>query len=99
MVYFLFDNPADKKNMEFLKEYDTASFKLLFPKEQCLSVQSMIKVCNDCIRNSCVCKSSRLDEICSVLKKNGDTGNCKNGFCFNIDRYVMLIFKAAGTDK
>ena len=35
MVYFLFDNPADKKNMEFLKEYDTASFKLLFPKEQC----------------------------------------------------------------
>ena len=52
MVYFLFDNPADKKNMEFLKEYDTASFKLLFPKEQCLSVQSMIRVCNDCIRNS-----------------------------------------------
>lgn len=52
MVYFLFDNSADKKNMEFLKEYDTASFKLLFPKEQCLSIKSMIKVCNECIGKS-----------------------------------------------
>lgn len=79
MVYFLFDNPADKKNMEFLKEYDTASFILVFPKEQCLSVQSMIKVCNDCIR-----KSSKGDTIicwydfmgilcwwlCRILHKN-----------------------------
>lgn len=54
MVYFLFDNPADKKNMEFLKEYDTASFRLIFPQNQCRSVKSMLKVCNECIRNSTI---------------------------------------------
>lgn len=52
MVYMLFDNPADKQNMEFLKDYATASFKLIFPQEQCKSIKSMIKVCNDCVRGS-----------------------------------------------
>lgn len=52
MIYFLFDNPADKQNMEFLKEYDTASFNLMFPREQCKSVKSMLKACNNCIRIS-----------------------------------------------
>lgn len=52
MVYFLFDNPADKKNMEFLREYDTASFRLIFPQDQCKSIKSMMRVCSDCIRNS-----------------------------------------------
>lgn len=52
MVYFLFDNPADKKNMEFLKEYNTASFKLLFPHKQCKSIKNLLKVCNDCIQKS-----------------------------------------------
>lgn len=52
MVYFLFDNPADKKNMKFLKEYDTASFRLIFPQEQCKSIKSMVSTCRDCIGNS-----------------------------------------------
>lgn len=52
MIYFLFDNPADKKNMEFLKEYDTASFRLIFPQEQCKSIKSMASTCRDCIRDS-----------------------------------------------
>lgn len=54
MVYFLFDNPADKQNMEFLKEYDTASFNLMFPREQCKSVKSMLKACSNCIQISAV---------------------------------------------
>lgn len=54
MVYFLFDNPADKKNMEFLKEYDTASLRLIFPQEQCKSVKSMLKACNNCLQISAV---------------------------------------------
>ena len=52
MVYFLFDNPADKKNMEFLKSYKTASFNLMFPKKQCKSVKSMLKFCGNCIKRT-----------------------------------------------
>ncbi len=52
MVYFLFDNPADKRNMEFLKKYGTASFDLIFPPEQCRSVKSMMKVCYKYIQKS-----------------------------------------------
>lgn len=54
MVYFLFDNPADRKNIEFLREYDTASFRLIFPQEQCKSVKSMVKACNNCLQMSAV---------------------------------------------
>lgn len=52
MVYFLFDNPADKQNMEFLKDYSTASFNLIFPSEQCKSVKEMIRACYKCIQES-----------------------------------------------
>lgn len=52
MVYFLFDNPADKQNMEFLKKYCTASFELRFPKEQCKSIKSIVSLCSECIRDS-----------------------------------------------
>lgn len=52
MIYFLFDNPADKKTMEFLKEYDTATFRLIFPQEQCKSIKSMMRTCRDCIGDS-----------------------------------------------
>lgn len=52
MVYMLFDNPADKKNMLFLRDYGTASFKLIFPQEQCKSIKDMVKVCNDCIKST-----------------------------------------------
>lgn len=52
MVYFLFDNPADKQNMEFLKKYGIASFELIFPSEQCRSVKSMMKICYKYIQKS-----------------------------------------------
>ena len=52
MVYVLFDNPADKRNMEFLKKYGTVSFDLIFPSEQCRSVKSMMKVCYKYIQKS-----------------------------------------------
>lgn len=52
MVYFLFDNPNDKHNMDFLKKYVTSSFDLIFPKEQCKTVKSMLKTCNDCLQKT-----------------------------------------------
>ena len=52
MVYFLFDNPADKQNMGFLNNLDSANIKILFPCKQCLSIKSMIKACNDCLHKS-----------------------------------------------
>lgn len=52
MVYFLFDNPADKQNLVFLKKYSTSSFNLIFPRSQCKSIKSMLKVCYKCIQKS-----------------------------------------------
>ena len=53
MVYMLFDNPADKKKMEFLKAYDeTASYELVFPKEKCNSLKKMLVICSNCINCS-----------------------------------------------
>ena len=53
MVYFLFDNPADKHNMDFLNQYgSTACFDLIFPQEQCKSLKSMLKICFDLIQTS-----------------------------------------------
>lgn len=53
MVYMLFDNPADKKNMNFLKDYDeTASFEMVFPREQCKFIKSMVRACKNCIDDS-----------------------------------------------
>lgn len=50
MVYMLFDNPADKNNMHFLKDHNIVSLKMLFPSEQCKSVKSMLKACHNCIK-------------------------------------------------
>lgn len=53
MVYFLFDNPADKNSMDFLNQYSsTASFKLIFPPKQCKTVIDIIKICFSCIQKS-----------------------------------------------
>lgn len=52
MIYFIFDNPADKQKMEFLKDYDTSSFERIFPEKQCKSIKSMLDVCINCIKKS-----------------------------------------------
>lgn len=52
MVYMLFDNPADKKNMDFLKDYETCSIKQIYPEHKCNSTKEMIKVCRDCLKQS-----------------------------------------------
>lgn len=51
MVYMLFDNPDDKGEMQFLTEY-AASINQIYPVQQCVSVKSMIKLCQVCIKNS-----------------------------------------------
>lgn len=52
MVHMLFDNPDDRNSMRFLADYKTASFKQVFPAQQCLSSNSMIKFCWTCIKNT-----------------------------------------------
>lgn len=52
MVYMIFDNPADKKDMSFLKNYGTASFIQLYPGTQCKSIKEMVSFCIDCINKS-----------------------------------------------
>lgn len=52
MVYMLFDNPADKKNMDFLKDYETCSIKQVYPEHKCNSTKEMLKVCENCLKQS-----------------------------------------------
>ena len=53
MVYMLFDNPADKEKMTFLKEYPETEFiKQIYPQKQCKSPKEMYRVCKDMIRRS-----------------------------------------------
>lgn len=53
MIYMLFDNPADKDKMKFLKENkETLQYELLFPNQRCSSIKSMIQFSKSCIDNT-----------------------------------------------
>lgn len=54
MIYMLFDNPGDKKNMEFLNSssYGTSSIKQEYPKTKCNSIKEMINACLECVEKS-----------------------------------------------
>lgn len=52
MVYMLFDNPADKQNMTFLGEYETASIQQVYPEKKCNSTKEMLQACKDMIKRS-----------------------------------------------
>ena len=52
MYYMLFDNPADKKNMEFLSEDKTVCIRQIYPSQKCNSIKAMLRCCQDCISMS-----------------------------------------------
>lgn len=52
MVYMLFDNPADKQNMTFLGEYETASIQQVYPEHKCNSTKEMLQACKEMIKRS-----------------------------------------------
>lgn len=52
MNYFLFDNPEDKLNMEFINQNSSLGYKLIFPKKRCRSIKTMIQVCHGLIRQT-----------------------------------------------
>lgn len=52
MVYMLFDNPADKQNMTFLSEYETASIQQVYPEHKCNSTKEMLQACKEIIKQS-----------------------------------------------
>lgn len=52
MIYMLFDNPADKKNMTFLNDYETENIKQIYPAKKCNSKKEMLLVCKDMIKQS-----------------------------------------------
>ena len=51
-IYMLFDNPADKQNMTFLKEYETAVIQHVYPEQKCNSTKEMLSVCKEIIKKS-----------------------------------------------
>lgn len=55
MVYMLFDNPADKQNMTFLGEYETASIQQVYPEHKCNSTKEMLQACEEIIKRSADC--------------------------------------------
>lgn len=52
MIYMLFDNPADQKNMTFLNGYATAEICQVYPSRKCNSVRKMLAACKDMIQQS-----------------------------------------------
>lgn len=52
MVYMIFDNPADEKNMTFLADYSERNIKQLYPTIQCKSVKEMLKFCQKCVKQT-----------------------------------------------
>lgn len=52
MIYMLFDNPADKKNMTFLNDYETENIKQIYPAKKCNSTKEMLSLCKDMIKQS-----------------------------------------------
>lgn len=51
-IYMLFDNPADKQNMTFLSEYETASIQQVYPEHKCNSTKEMLQACKEIIKQS-----------------------------------------------
>ncbi|MGN0395006.1 MAG: hypothetical protein ACI4EF_06555 [Coprococcus sp.] len=49
MVYFIFDNPADKSKMEFLYEFETREYKQVYAEHQLLGVKDMSSFVKECI--------------------------------------------------
>lgn len=51
-IYMLFDNPADKRNMTFLGEYETASIQQVYPEKKSNSTKEMLQACKEIIKQS-----------------------------------------------
>lgn len=49
MVYFIFDNPADKSKMEFLYEYATKDYQQVYPEHQLLGLKEQAVFVRKCI--------------------------------------------------
>ena len=49
MVYFIFDNPADKSKMEFLYEYATKDYQQVYPDHQLLGLKEQVAFVGKCI--------------------------------------------------
>lgn len=45
MNYFLFDNPNDRKYMDFINLYSNLNYKLVFPQKRCRSLMEMYSIC------------------------------------------------------
>lgn len=52
MIYMLFDNPADKKNMVFLNDYETASIQQIYPIQKCNTTREMLTACKFCLKQT-----------------------------------------------
>lgn len=52
MIYMVFDNPADKQNMTFLKENETASIRQIYPIEKCSTMKKILTVTEKCIKKT-----------------------------------------------
>ena len=52
MIYMLFDNPADKQNMTFLNDYETAIIQQVYPAQKCNSTKEMLAACKDILKKS-----------------------------------------------
>lgn len=52
MVYFIFDNPADKSKMEFLYEFDTKDYQQVYPDHQLLGMKEMASFVKEFISNT-----------------------------------------------
>lgn len=52
MIYMLFDNPGDKQNMTFLRDYETASIRQVYPERKCNSTKEMLQACREMIKRS-----------------------------------------------
>ena len=52
MVYILFDNPADKQNMTFLREHEALTVRHVYPSQKCDAIKRMIVACMECIQQS-----------------------------------------------
>lgn len=51
-IYMLFDKPADKQNMIFLKEYETVAIQQVYPDQKCNSTKEMLSACKEIIKKS-----------------------------------------------
>lgn len=48
----LFDNPADKQNMTFLNDFETANIQQIYPSQKCNSTKEMLMLCKNLIKHS-----------------------------------------------